>query len=290
MVKNIAALPQSANTIVAGFIDKLFAIRPNFVEGIYLTGSIPMNDFHPTKSDIDFLVFCNELPDEQIASQLKRMHQTTEKQFPKPNLSGVYLTSAAIETDEPGKVKVLYYDNGSMHYGAFEMAIVNLSELKTNAITIFGVEADNWPINISRDKLNNFLHQNINSYWAKWVKQHNSWFSKKLILLLFPRFTEWVVLGLARQLFTLKTGKIVSKTEAGYYCLECFPQKYHHVIKRAIEIRKDNRTYPLVKSYLINPSFKRLAQTIACADYIISAFNEACLIRSKKIKSISKPF
>ena len=274
-------IPGPADTIVTEFVDRLCDIQPNFIDGIYLTGSIPMNDFYTNKSDIDFLVLCRELPDLAIVSQLKHIHKIIGKQNPKPDLSGFYLASDSIRTSNPEKIKVLSCQQQVLRYEKFNMAPVILSELKTNAITLFGVKAETLPVNIQPNILYDFLYGNINSYWSKWIKRHSSFLNRKIILLLFPRFTEWSVLGTARQLYTLQTGKIVSKTEAGYYCLEHLPVQFHPVIQEAIKIRKDNRTYPVLNSYGIKPSFRRLFQTIDCVNYIISRFNKIYMERQQ---------
>lgn len=267
-------LPTPADKIVADFVDKISSIEPKFVEGIYLTGSLPMNDFYFNKSDIDFLVLCNKLPDLKIAKQLRHIHKTIEKSFSKPNLSGSYLTVDSIHTGKPDNIKTLSYHEGSMRYGTFDMAPIVLSELKANAFTILGQKAETLPVDVKENDLCNFLHNNINSYWTKWINKHSSSFIRKILLLFLPRLTEWSVLGVARQLCTLQTGKIVSKTEAGIYCMQQLPEKFHPILKEAIEIRKDNRTYPIVKSYFIKPSFRRLTQTIDCVNYIIATFNK----------------
>lgn len=171
---NIIQLPGLANKIVAAFVDKIASIKPNFIEGIYLTGSLTLNDFYYNKSDIDFLVFCKELPDEKMALQLKHIHKTIESQYGKPDLSGCYLTWESIQTEHPENIRVLSYHEKSIRYQTFEMAPVSLWELTANAYTVFGVQASRLPINMSRQKLNNFLYENINSYWAKWIQQHSS--------------------------------------------------------------------------------------------------------------------
>jgi predicted nucleotidyltransferase len=271
---NNTNLPTPADKIVDEFIDKIISIKPNFVDGIYLTGSLAMSDFYFNKSDIDFLVLCKKMPTQKIIEQLKHIHKTIGQRYPKPDLSGSYLTSDSLLTENPDKIKTLTYHEGTIRYGTFDMAPVVLSELKTNAITISGRNSETLPIDIKKSDLHNFLHKNINSYWTKWINKHSSSFSGKLLLLFFPRLTEWSVLGVARQLCTLQTGKIVSKTEAGIYCLRQLPEKFHPILKEAIEIRKDNRSYPLVKSYAIKPSLKRFTQTINCVKYIITAFNK----------------
>ncbi len=271
---NPHALPAPADNIVNDFVEKISSIQPSFIDGIYLTGSIPMKDFYSNKSDIDFLVLCKIFPDHKIVGQLKQIHKTISKGYPKPDLSGTYLTSGSLQSDKPEEIKTLIYHEGSIRYGILEMAPVVLSELKTNAITIYGESAESLPIEVKPTDLNNFLYKNINSYWTNWINKHTSYFQRRGLLFLFPRFTEWSVLGVARQLCTLQTGKIVSKTEAGNYCLDVLPEKFHPILKEAIEIRKDNRTYPLVRSYSIRPSFKRCKETIECVNYIIAEFNK----------------
>lgn len=280
---DLKMLPKPADEIVKEFVQQISNVEQFFIEGIYLTGSLGLSDFYSNKSDIDFLVFCQGFPDNKIASQLKHIHKKIAKQFPKPDLSGSYLTFESIKTGNPATVKILSWHENSMRYEDFEMSAISLSELKSNALTISGQKAESLHIEIKQDYLNKFLYDNINSYWEKWIKQHSTFFNRKILLLFFPKFTEWSILGVARQLCTLQTGKIVSKTEAGYYCLEHLPSQFHPIIHEAIKIRKDNRTYPFVRSYSIKPSFNRLSQTIKCVNYIIDTFNATYNAQRTKI-------
>jgi hypothetical protein len=266
-------LPHPADQIMADFVEQITSIDPQFVEGVYLTGSLPMNDFFADKSDIDFIVLCKTFPDKNIFTQLQYIHKKIAKRFTKTDLNGTYLTTDSLFINRPEDIPTATVHEGSIFYSAFELAPISLSELKTNAITIVGQKAETLQVEIKQDELNKFLHNNINSYWRKWLDRHSSYFKHKPLLLLLPRLTEWSVLGVARQLCTLQTGKIVSKTKAGLYCLENLPDQYHPIIKEALEIRRDNRTYPFLKSYSINPSFIRMIQTIECVNYIISIFN-----------------
>lgn len=189
-MSEIVTLPTPADKIVSDFSDKINQIEPKFIDGIYLIGSIPMTDFYSNKSDIDFLVLCKQLPHETIASQLRNIHKTIDRHYQKPDLSGCYLTIGSIQSTNPEKVKTLSYHEGSLHYATFEMAPISLCQLKSNSVTIFGQKAETLPIDIKEDVLIKFLYDNINSYWAKWIKQHSSIFSRKVLLLFFPRFTE----------------------------------------------------------------------------------------------------
>ena len=147
-----------------------------------------------------------------------------------------------------------------------------------------GTEIESLPIQVTQKDLLEFLYRNVNTYWKKWCDEHFSIFHKKMLLILFPRLTEWVILGLARQLYSLHTGKICSKTEAGYYALKILPEKYHSVIQQAIQIRNGNRKQlmTLNGSYYIQPSIKRCNETLDCAYFIIAMFNTEYEMRIKK--------
>jgi len=105
-------LPVPADKIVADFLEKISSIEPTFVEGLYLTGSLPMNDFYCNKSDIDFLVLCKRLPDKKDTKQLRNIHKIITKRFSKPDLSGTYLAIDSIQTNHPEQIKILNYHEG----------------------------------------------------------------------------------------------------------------------------------------------------------------------------------
>jgi len=156
------------------------------------------------------------------------------------------------------------------------MGPVSLLELKTTALTLFGTQAAELPFHISTTEVNQFIFDNLNSYWKSWIKKHSFPGWRYSLLILFPRLTEWVLLGIARQLYTLHTGKITSKTNAGYFVLGHLPEHFHPIIRKAIEIRNDNHHHLLTvkSSYAIQPSISRAHDTITCANYLLEMMND----------------
>lgn len=148
----------------------------------------------------------------------------------------------------------------------FELDKVNLWELRKSSITIYGTEAAELPIHVEINDLKEQLHHNINSYWRGWIAKHSPCHLNHLLLILFPRLTEWGILGVARQLYTLETGEITSKLNAGKYCLNKLPSELKEVMLSAIETRKINKTE-------FKPSINRANKTIGCMKFIIEEFN-----------------
>lgn len=269
-------IPTAAKDVLQQFLESINGVNPGFIKGMYLTGSIPLNDYRPGKSDIDFIILCNELPGGNDLFEIEELHKRIYRKFKTANLNGHYVTPRSLDVHHLQPSGTLYIQDGRMNVSAFEMAPVTLYELRTTAITVCGIPADQLAISIELEDVNKFLFENMNTYWKNWIATHSSLLKRKLILILFPRLSEWAILGMARQLYTLKTGKITSKTNAGYFCTDMVPAHYQKILQNAIEIRNDNRKYGMhIKpSYYVQPSVKRARETIACANSIIQRFNE----------------
>jgi predicted nucleotidyltransferase len=269
-------IPLTAERIVNEFMAEITKLKAHFITGMYLTGSIALNDFHPNKSDIDFLILCNELPKADFRLGLEQVHRRMEYKFKNTALSGCYITPDSLNVYQSQTTKTLCFHEGRMNESSFEMAPVTLYELKTTAITLLGIPAQELPITIELKDVHTFLLQNINTYWKAWIAKHSSFIRQGLPLVLIPRLSEWAILGVGRQLYTLKTEKIASKTDAGYYCLEHLPDTYHPVIQEAIKIRNDTgHHFPNIKPpYYVQPSLRRARETVACVHHIIQLFNE----------------
>ena len=267
-------LPPPAHHVVQEFMALLTHINDDFIAGVYLTGSLPLHDYQPGKSDIDFVVLCKRVPDKALIRELVKVHRRLEQQFPETGLNGTYLTYDSLQAQDIYAPHTLYYHEGVVHTAHFSMAPITLLELKTTAVTLTGPPARNLPIAVAPEDVNAFLYKNMNTYWKGWISG-NSLFSR-LKLLLFPRVTEWIILGMARQLYTLRTGAITSKTGAGYYCLAHLPTEYHAIIQQAMAIRQNGGAGILSvrSSYHIQPSLKRTAATLSCARYILHLFNK----------------
>ena len=279
---NAIQIPKTVERILNTMIEEIAKIRPDFIEGFYLTGSIPLNDFHPDKSDIDFIILCKYFPEQNLFEQLKKLHGKIQQEYKRPKLSGFYLTKECLRMHNELAIKVPSVFEGNMNFSDWGngLTLVALKELKTTALTLFGTPADALTIEIKDEELNRVLFENINSYWRNWVNKHSSFHYRYLFLFSLPWLTEWSVLGVARQLYTLQTGKITSKLNAGYYALKVLPDKYHQIIQQAIEIRKSDN-----KLLSVGPSIKRAEQTIECVNFIIEKFNILSTSNSNYLKT-----
>ncbi|MDQ3015660.1 MAG: DUF4111 domain-containing protein, partial [Bacteroidota bacterium] len=137
----------------------------------------------------------------------------------------------------------------------------------------YGPSAVNLPYNVSVAKVDHYLFRNINSYWSSWIQRDKTEFMKTWKLLLIPGIAEWVVLGMARQLYTLETGEITSKSRAGYYCISQLPCDFLPIFNEVLENRKAKKSFPVLKSYSVSFSISRAKKVIKVCSYILDQFN-----------------
>ncbi|WP_175282074.1 nucleotidyltransferase domain-containing protein [Candidatus Odyssella thessalonicensis] len=68
------------NKILAVLTAEISHILTDNLIGLYLTGSLSYDDFHPDKSDIDLVAITKTFPSAQHLEALKLMHREIEKE------------------------------------------------------------------------------------------------------------------------------------------------------------------------------------------------------------------
>lgn len=254
-----------ADKIVTSYKEQVEKQLPGLLEALFIYGSVTLNDFHPKKSDIDFVAVCSKRIDDQQFKFLKKIHKKIQGQYSKPNLNGIYLLWEDLGKTTSDIPQFPYFYNGKMfRAGHFEVNPITWFQLKNNSINI--LEENNKALNFEVDdyELVAYVLNNMQTYWKKWTNEHSKWWSyKSLLLVFFPKLVEWGVLGISRQYFTLKTHEVTSKLEAGKYCLNHLPERFQNILKEAIRIRKQ-------ESGMIYPSaWLRWKETIDYMNYIL---------------------
>jgi len=231
---DINTLHFSAKRVIDLYLAEIKKIKPCFIKGVYITGSVVLDDFYPNKSDIDFTVFCNKLPDDDQLSLLNEIHLKIQSAFCKPNLNGYYV-DVSLFTGNITKYPS-FFEGRMIKHREYDLPCFSLYELKASSVCVYGEKLP--VININENEVQKELKENINSYWLGWVKSHSKIGYKRLLLMLFPQLMEWGVLGVARQLYTLEMGCITSKYNAGVFFLNKYPNVAEQAVHEALRIRK----------------------------------------------------
>ena len=232
-------MDQTASKVLTAFRQLVAKQIPGFLNGFYVYGSLALSDYIPGKSDIDFVAISEQRANQSQIRSLARIHREIRKEFPKSNLSGIYVCP-----DDLGKSKLQvspfpYFTNGRMHReGYFEMNEVTWWELKHKSICLVGEPKTQLQFGLGVKSLKKSVTLNMLNYWDSWIKLHAKiWAPPSWLLSVFPSMVEWGALTVSRQYFTLRKGDVTSKTRAGKFCMREFPSDYHPFLGEVLDNR-----------------------------------------------------
>ncbi|MEV0248500.1 aminoglycoside adenylyltransferase domain-containing protein [Nocardia sp. NPDC050712] len=225
-------VPPIVAEAAARFLALIDAEAPGTVEGLYVEGSVALDDFHPDSSDIDFVVVGTELPDTAV---LERVHARLRAQSPRPFVDGIYLNwddlaaGPAAVGDRPMSLQ------GRLTAGRHSP--VTWHTLADHGIALRGPAISALDIWTDPAALAAWQNTNLDEYWGRGLDRAAPLFSRAGLGLLTDFGTVWTVTGVARLHYTLTNGGITSKAGAARHARNTFPERWHRLIDEALRIR-----------------------------------------------------
>ena len=237
--------PAIVETVLSEYITLFNNVLPDLIQGLYLHGSIALEAYENDSSDIDFITVLNRRLTEDELNLISLVHEKVKVQYPRPEMDGVYILIEDIgtlnSTIKDEKKLYTYYNNGELNTGEyFNFNPITWYLFQHNGVKVLGPEIASYDVVISSNQMVSYVHNNMNSYWfgrVQWME--NSIDEVKTFPLdMIDSEIEWSVLGVLRQYYTINEFDIVSKLGAGEYGLLHLPEKWHSIIKEAMNIRK----------------------------------------------------
>ena len=262
-------IPKQAREVMIKYQEFFDQELPDRLFALYLVGSIALGAYVENVSDIDFVVIINKKLNASEWKQTQKVHKKITRVFPGIVLDGSYLTLNQIGKSSQDIGEFPYFSDGKLNYGkdSGNACIVTWFVLEKHGITIFGPQPANLDFTVDERLLLQYLYDNVNTYWEKWVDGLKSKGSVSRITGLFGKETEWGVLGIARLYYTFLEKDITSKIHAGEYLVGKTPVKYETIVNEAIRIRKkeDGRYY--------HSPWKRRKDLISFMEFMIRECN-----------------
>ncbi len=233
-------LPPSVTHTVETYLNLLGPRRDDFLRGLYLVGSVALDDYKEGSSDIDFIAVFSGSMD---AARLSQLEQARVELGPLggPAFDGFYVNRRVFREAPTVGTKAPYSLGGVFHPDGtpFEINPVSWHCLAQQGIAICGPQPAELGIALDLMLLRRFLMTNLQSYWSKRTADCEAALARKA-------FNEeavaeevaWGVLGASRIACTLSTDQIVSKTEAGRWALATYPTEWHSAIQDALAVRR----------------------------------------------------
>jgi hypothetical protein len=227
-------IPESVRPVLERYLSLIDAQLPGLMRAFYVVGSIALGGYNERFSDIDFVsIFEHPVSRSQLES-LRTTHETIEKEFPKSKLSGSYVQENDLGRFEHEMPPHPYYQDGKLHeQGYFEINSITWWVLKNHGIAIRGMEPQELPFTVDWDLLISKMKENLNSYWKSWTTRPDAFW-----VMLSDWGIQWTILGVLRQYYTFQENSITTKLGAGEYALNHLPQRWHPLIREAMDIRE----------------------------------------------------
>ncbi len=198
---------------------------PGLVTGLFVTGSVPLGDYWPGRSDIDFVAVMDRPPADKELAALAKLHAALEPPLPPgPDYDGIYLTRAQLAAppaEDGSAPQVLAGDFHPARQGG-QFNPVTWLELARHGLPILGERPE---VALDEGVLRRWLLGNLDGYWAGFAAAAGPQFAAIPPETPVPaESVRWGVTGAGRLHHTLATGEVTSKTGAAAYTGGLFPQ------------------------------------------------------------------
>ena len=234
---------------------------PGRFRGLYLAGSVALDDYRPERSDIDFVAVSDTALQPSELETLRQVHTELRRTMPRPELDGIYLTWPALNAAPVG-LSVPYCLRGRFEAsGDFAVNPVTWCILHGHPLALRGPAK---PVVHHDDQtLREWCREWLQSYWGSYVRSARR-FGLDRFYSLSREVTVWGILGVARPHATIRTGEMLSKTAAGAYALDVFPSRWGPIVREAVAGRcgSGRRSY--------RNMFARRRDTLAFMEHVIS--------------------
>jgi len=235
--------------LVNAYLGAVDSELPGLVEGLYLVGSVALDDFQPGVSDVDFVAVTATAPDAGGIAGLIRVHAQLRQQVPWPSFDGTYVTWQELAHDPRLAAPGPHAQGDRLTArGRSLRHPVTWHEIAQHGLALRGPARESVAIWTDRDRLRAWTLDNLDGYWRRWLERSARLFSKPGLTSLGSGSAEWGVLGVSRLHYTLATGEITSKRGAGLYAREAFPARWHQIVDECLRIRCDANGRSLYRS------------------------------------------
>ncbi|GAB3140391.1 hypothetical protein GCM10027290_11130 [Micromonospora sonneratiae] len=231
-------VPPGADEAIEAYFAAVDAEAPGLVEGIYLVGSVALDDFHPGASDIDFVAVTGDVLSDADVAALERAHVALTPYLRRQFFDGLYVTWRDLG-DDPARSRpgACVEQNRLRRRVAGTGDPVAWHTLASRGVTVRGPRREEVRIWTDRTVLAAWTHRNLDEYWRVWLRRSSRLRSRPGLATLAPTGPVWGVLGVSRLHYTLATGRITSKRGAGEYARQAFDVRWQRIVDECLRIR-----------------------------------------------------
>lgn len=254
----IGAERKNRQLAVNNMVREISGILADCIPSIYMYGSAALNDFRLGWSDIDILVLTKQQITETQAKLLVRLRQTMLEREPENpyyrSFEGGMLTLSSFLSQKPDRV-VYWGTSGERITDSYPFDSFGMAELIESSVLLYG-----------RDIRKELKYPDFCELYAD-VKRHCETIRKYAQSTGRSYYSFGWMLDIARCIYTLRTGKIIAKTEAAKWALAnnlcpdpCALTTALKVRRNPLNYRDDKETFDYAET--LGESIQRFADVL----------------------------
>lgn len=223
----MVTIDAGAERVARSFASELAAAAPGLARRVHVTGSAITGDWHEGRSDVDLVVECDRALTATEAGALERLHRSHS------GLDVLYVTAEQLAAG-PDLVTVApqaIAGKFSAAKAGAQLTWVTWLELEAGAMLDGAAVGPLFEDTAS--KAAQASKRNLRDYWLPLGRMAGIKFAA-----LAPTASDmmWITLGPPRLVATIEQGRILSKTQAGEYAAQKWPE-YAELIGRVLQFR-----------------------------------------------------
>lgn len=241
-----------ARDVADAFLAMADTAAPDLVEALYIIGSAVMGDFRPDISDVDFVAVTSVRPADDMIAALTDGHR--ELAFERrPRLDGLYMTWDELRLGPSAVADGPCVEAGQfIATGCHERHPLTWNALATGAVAVRGPLSAGAVLRCDPRVVERWALNCVEDRWRPWVAALDARHATGAAPPLDPAEMQARVLDMCRLHYTLATGLVLSRCEAGLYGLVSLPAGCHRIIDEALRIRRE----PSVGSLYASPEHR----------------------------------
>jgi hypothetical protein len=265
--ENLGVVPDDVQSVLRHYLSRVDAAVPGLVEGLYLIGSLALEDYQPGVSDIDFIAVSSSPVGSEAEEALAAVHEEVATADPdRPAFEGSYVTFDDLRAPASQASMGLRHHDGALSTDRTGRTPVDWFTLARHGVAIRGPQAATLGIATDRDELSSWCRTNLDRYWRPWVERSQAP-TPTAMAMLSDWGVAWGVLGVSRVHYTLATGEITSKSRAGWHGMKSFPSRWRDILGEALRCRP----HPPGPPHSLELALGRRAEAIAFMEVVLEA-------------------
>ena len=265
-VDAMSHLPAEARAALDEYLATLDGTLRGRTAGVYLTGSVVLDDWQPSCSDLDILVVTSGALDDRELAELEELHTAISG---RPYRDAVYVPADTVGARDEAIAYPAAVD-GVFHRVRHRPEPLLWATLDRHGLTVRGADAKDLGAGPDPGWLRDWNHGNLESYWRPWAVNVRARLASLGAAEPLPAYpVTWAALGPGRLHATITTGDIISKTAAADYTAGLLPQ-HAGLLERAKAHRLGDDTITFT-----------VADGLAACDLIDAVVSDAARLKSR---------